>query len=231
MCIRDSKYVALEARKVTRYDELVQLVEAQTMDPITGIMRGDKSLRLSNVQEITEEQIYLVYKEVQDTLNYWGIDVDTEAGQSILNAFNGKSGGKGGKGKGITCWNCGEKGHIARECPKEASPAALQAFQKGKGKGKGGKGGKGNGKSKGKFGKGWQPWYGKGKGKGQGKQAYNLQSDQGWGDWNDEWYAESSWGVSPLGFLGIGKTKDENPSGEGGAVSYTHLTLPTILLV
>ena len=34
------KYIALEARKVIKYDGLAQLIEAQTMDPITGIMRA-----------------------------------------------------------------------------------------------------------------------------------------------------------------------------------------------
>lgn len=43
-------YIAIEARNCTRYDELVQFIEAQTMDPITAVKRGDEVPGLSNLQ-------------------------------------------------------------------------------------------------------------------------------------------------------------------------------------
>ena len=59
----------------------------------------------------------------------------------------GKGGkGKGGKGKGKVCWNCGQPGHIAANCPLKGKGKGKFGYKGGKGKGKfGNKGGKGKG--------------------------------------------------------------------------------------
>ena len=43
-------YTAVSLRNVTTYDEIIQLIEAQTKDPVTGLMRGEKVPALNAVQ-------------------------------------------------------------------------------------------------------------------------------------------------------------------------------------
>ena len=92
-------YIAVEARKCKRYDELVQLVEAQVMDPITGLMRGEKTPGLSSMstgqqpgRKAEASEGAWSTEAVQEYLQTAGVNCQSPEGEWILNAV--------GKGKG-----------------------------------------------------------------------------------------------------------------------------------
>ena len=102
-------FIALEARKCKRYDELVQLVEAQTMDPITGVMRGERDPGLSalNHEQQQEAEDKWNKEELEQYLSAAGVDCNSLEGAWLLNDLGkGKRKGKR-KGKGnANCFNC-----------------------------------------------------------------------------------------------------------------------------
>ena len=52
---RTYEFIARDAHKCKKYSELVQMIEAQTPDPITGTMKGEKTPNLSNVNQNSEQ--------------------------------------------------------------------------------------------------------------------------------------------------------------------------------
>ena len=49
------KSIAIPARKRDSYEELIQIIEAQMLDPLTGMARGEKAPGLSGLDASDEE--------------------------------------------------------------------------------------------------------------------------------------------------------------------------------
>jgi hypothetical protein len=49
----------------------------------------------------------------------------------------------------VTCWNCNEKGHLSRDCPKPRGPPNQGGRGRGRGRGGGRAGGRGSGRGRG----------------------------------------------------------------------------------
>ncbi len=140
-----------------------------------------------------------------------------------VGGFKGKAWGKGkskGKGKkGFQCFNCGEEGHIAAECPNPFTGecwncggkghTAIQCWSKGKGKG-GGKKGKPDSTSSWPVGKGpWQKGWGKGKQKGtpighMGEVPWWEEIQQSWAEGEETVDAAVDDGTNEIGGIEMG---------------------------
>ena len=95
------KYIALEARTCIRYEYLSQCVEAQTMDPITGLIRDDKVHGLISVQDNGEGWGQI---RASAMLRHFGLDPNSpnlwEVGVGIINDAKGEGKGDRREGQG-----------------------------------------------------------------------------------------------------------------------------------
>jgi len=158
----DFKFIALKALIPTTMTEQITLHGIKTYaDALSFVRRHIADRRNAAQASEVQRQAKIVTKgaapmDISAVLAALGIetgggeDVESDGQESaspldtFIAALRNKGGGKGG-GKQETreCFNCGKKGHIARDCLQKAEG---KGESKGKGKSKGGKGGKGQSK-------------------------------------------------------------------------------------
>ena len=180
-----TKPLAIHLDNVTTSQQIRKLAMRQLHDEMTGMVDGENTQFLYHVNQDVPSEQQAEDQSAQPDLEAAGRNWN-KAEQEYWAAALGQKGkgGKGGKGRGSTskgngygeCWNRGQQGHPARECPvpgklhggvgskDDSKGTGTAAAFKGKGKRKG------NGSWKG--GPNW-----KGKGKGPGKQSLTVATD------------------------------------------------------
>ena len=146
--------LVVELKRATSVEEIYSIINTYMFDHKIGLPRGQASSMLYLTEnQNNEEDSSNTVKDTDATQN--NTQTNTEGKDSKRRTDEPEEDrqlyvASKGDGKGKTCWNCGEKGHSQRECPR-AKGNNIVAALKGKGKGKGKKGKDGY---KGGYGKG-----------------------------------------------------------------------------